>query len=95
MPVRGHEGQMGQHPHLRASQKLRSLGLCLGQEVKEKHGFFQEKEPGVRRWRVRTETLPPGSLFSFSFFFLMERVKLFLKRIHHEYLLLVQVLSWL
>lgn len=47
MPVRGHEGQMGQHPHLRASQKLRSLGLCLGQEVKEKSRvFFWRKKLG-------------------------------------------------
>lgn len=36
---------------------------------REEQGFFPEKETGVRRWRARAETLPPGSLFSFSFFF--------------------------
>lgn len=91
--TRGTDGTTSSSEGIPKTEEPGTVSWARGE--REEQGFFPEKETGVRRWRARAETLPPGSLFSFSFFFLMERVKLFLKWIHHEYLLLVQVLSWL
>lgn len=70
------------------SPNLRNLGFLpqVEVELKEKQGFCMRNTWG--------DGAPQGLSF-ILFYFLMERVKLVLMQILHEYLLLVQVLSWL
>lgn len=81
MPVRGHEGQMGQHSYLKEHtgiSKLEEPGImCWARGGVEREArILHEKYLGQGDGRPGLR--PPQCLFS-SLFFLMERVKLILK----------------